>query len=267
MVMHYLNFTLFLLVYTAVHCAAASPSLSWENDHLKKKVSHGVKSVRFIFPFSNKTAKAVSIESIEASCGCTQAKPPVLPWLIEAGTQQSLEVLVNVQGKTGVFTKSLTVVSSLGNNELTTTVEIDNPILREMSPAERERNLFQSKKNRQAIFTGECGTCHAQPTRNKYGPSLYEAACAICHEARHRASMVPDLKSKIKSESAAYWRQWITHGKEGGIMPAFAASEKGPLSGSQISTLVHFLAKPEPETKKRKGVIRSFGTPRSGIKK
>jgi len=266
-VMHYFYFMPFLLVYSAVYCSAASPSLSWENDHLKKKVGHAVKSVRFIFPFSNKTTKTVSIESIEASCGCTQAKPPVLPWLIEAGTQQELEVFVNVQGKTGIFTKSLTVVSSLGNNELTTTVEIDNPVLREMSPAERERNLFQSKKNRQAIFTGECGTCHAEPTKNKYGPSLYEAACGICHEASHRASMVPDLKSKIKSESAAYWRQWITHGKEGGIMPAFAASENGPLSGSQISTLVHFLAKPEPETKKRKGVIRSFGTPRSGIKK
>jgi hypothetical protein len=74
--------------------------------------------------------------------------------------------------------------------------------------------------------------------------------------------MVPDLKGKIKSESAAYWRQWITHGKEGGIMPAFAASEKGPLSGSQISTLVHFLAKPEPKTKKKEKVL--FGV--SGLR-
>ncbi|MBT5928012.1 MAG: DUF1573 domain-containing protein [Verrucomicrobia bacterium] len=260
---------LLILIDSALRCLPVNADLVWESSHLTKVAKHDEESIRFVFPFSNSDSKPITIQTIDASCGCTQANPPVLPWVIEGGTHQELEIIVHIQGKTGQFTKSLNVVSSEGSKELTTSVEIENPVFREMKADERERNLVQSKSDRQAIFKGECGSCHAEPTKGKYGPSLYDAACGICHDAKHRASMVPDLKPKIKTEGADYWRQWITHGKKEGLMPGFAASEKGPLSGSQISTLIHFLAKPESKTESKtgKGVIRSFGVPRSNPSK
>ncbi len=256
---------LFFLFGSITLCLTTRGELSWGEDHLSKKAKHGAKMVLFTFKFSNPNPEPIIIQKIEASCGCTKAKPPQLPWRIIPDSSHELEIEVHIQGKTGVFTKSLTVITSTGIQELTTSVEIENPVLRTMSVAEREQNLMQSEVDRQSIFKGDCGKCHAEPAKNKYGPSLYEAACGICHDAKHRASMVPDLKPKIKTESADYWRQWITFGKKDGIMPAFASTEKGPLSGSQISTLVHYLSK--KETKKKKSVIRSFGVPRSSLRK
>ena len=40
-----------------------------------------------------------------------------------------------------------------------------------------------AKADRQAIFKADCATCHAKPGEGKYGKALYDAVCAICHEA------------------------------------------------------------------------------------
>ena len=64
----------------------------------------------------------------------------------------------------------------------------------------------------------------------------------VCHDAKHRASMVPDLRSPDKSRDADYWRQHITDGIDGTLMPAFAKSKDGILSNEQIESLVKFLA-------------------------
>jgi hypothetical protein len=53
---------------------------------------------------------------------------------------------------------------------------------------------------------------------------------------------VADLKDKIKKESREYWHQWSINGKKGSLMPGFGKSQGGHLSGSQISTLWHYLS-------------------------
>ena len=75
----------------------------------------------------------------------------------------------------------------------------------------------------------------------QFGHDLYLGACAICHDAEHRASMVPDLRESDESRDAAYWREHITDGIEGTLMPAFAKEKQGILSGEQIESLVKFL--------------------------
>jgi mono/diheme cytochrome c family protein len=64
--------------------------------------------------------------------------------------------------------------------------------------------------------------------------------CGVCHLAGHRASMVPDLLVAREPRDAAWWTKWITEGKEGSLMPAFALQQGGPLSRSQIVSLVDF---------------------------
>jgi len=57
---------------------------------------------------------------------------------------------------------------------------------------------------------------------------------------------VPDLRALNHPTDAAYWRQWIAHGREGSMMPAFAESEGGPLNEQQINALVDFMVKAFP---------------------
>ena len=71
--------------------------------------------------------------------------------------------------------------------------------------------------------------------------ALYDAVCGICHAAAHRATMVPDLRHLNHPAGAEHWKTWITHGRTGSLMPAFAASEGGPLSAGQIEALVKYL--------------------------
>ena len=70
-------------------------------------------------------------------------------------------------------------------------------------------------------------------------PSL--AACGICHEGEHRASMVPDLRTLPNATNAEYWKNSITHGKPNSLMPAFAQSQGGFLTDVQIEALVRYL--------------------------
>jgi mono/diheme cytochrome c family protein len=78
--------------------------------------------------------------------------------------------------------------------------------------------------------------------QGKYGKTLYDADCGICHEGEHHASMVPDLHAIKTPTNAEFWRTWIAHGKPGSLMPAFSTAEGGPLTDIQISSLASYLA-------------------------
>ena len=58
--------------------------------------------------------------------------------------------------------------------------------------------------------------------------------------------MVPDLHNLNHSTDRIFWRVWISKGKVGSLMPAFARTEGGPLSDEQIASLVDYLAENVP---------------------
>jgi len=100
--------------------------------------------------------------------------------------------------------------------------------------------------DRQAVFKGDCAKCHAEPTVGKMGHELYVAGCGICHDAEHRAAMVPDLRALKHPTNAEHWRQWITASKPGSLMPAFSQAHDGPLNDEQIASLVNYLTNAMP---------------------
>jgi hypothetical protein len=53
--------------------------------------------------------------------------------------------------------------------------------------------------------------------------------------------MVPDLHALKTPTNYEFWRIWITHGKPGSLMPAFATTDGGPLSDMQIASLASYL--------------------------
>jgi mono/diheme cytochrome c family protein len=114
-------------------------------------------------------------------------------------------------------------------------------ILPPMTDIDRTNNFKLALADRQAVFQGSCIDCHIKRGEGKYGKSLYDADCAICHEGEHRATMVPDLHQLKAVTSPEFWRVWIAHGKAGSLMPAFSNVQGGPLSEEQIDSIAGYL--------------------------
>lgn len=202
-------------------------------------------NVSFTFWVTNTSAAEASIVHTESSCDCTVAKLPSQPWILKAGESGPLGVKMNLMGRHGRVTKEIYVGTSHGGQILA--VHADIPLTpAPFNVSARQRDMMAAKKDRQAVFSGSCAACHALPTVGRVGEALFGRACAICHISEHRAEMVPDLAVLKHSTSADYWRTWITHGKEGTLMPAFAKSAGGILDTNQIESLVEFLLKKYP---------------------
>jgi hypothetical protein len=58
--------------------------------------------------------------------------------------------------------------------------------------------------------------------------------------------MVPDLNNLKVPTNREFWRTWITYGKPGTLMPAFAGSQGGPLTDMQIASLAAYLNAAKP---------------------
>jgi mono/diheme cytochrome c family protein len=115
-----------------------------------------------------------------------------------------------------------------------------------MTDADRERGVAAAKVDRQAVFKGDCASCHIAKGTGKYGKALYDSVCAVCHEAEQRATMVPDLHNLKVSTGGDFWRTWISQGKAGSLMPAFSSAQGGPLSDLQIASLTSYLSQTFP---------------------
>lgn len=223
-------------------------ALVWESPNQNYTVKPGEVTAHFTFKVSNVSSSEAVIDDVKPSCGCTLAKMPGKPWHIAPKESSKMEVLVDLRGKKGVLFKEIGVVSSNSPKLLTIMVNIPESSTNGMTPEQINRIWGRelAATDRQAVFKTECVKCHLVPAFGKSGQALYQVACGICHEAKHRATMVPDLHA-LKTEIAPdYWKNWVTHGKAGTLMPGFAAAEGGPLDNAQINSLVEYLTKAFP---------------------
>ncbi len=200
----------------------------------------------FVFNLTNISAAELTINHVQTSCGCTTAKLPPMPWKIAAGGAGQIPVNMDVRGKSGVVLKTVTLHTDKGLKQLMVKATIQQMDPNLMTPADRERNQLLAKADPQAIFKGDCARCHVEPVIGKVGKDLYTTACGICHDAEHRATMVPDLHNLPNDTSADYWRLMVTLGKPNTLMAAFAQSHGGPLSEMQINSLVEYLVATMP---------------------
>jgi hypothetical protein len=205
-------------------------------------VTNGTLEAHFAFSLTNVSPAEVVVSGLFTSCGCTAAKLPEQPWRLAPGANGQISVTMNLAGKSGTVIKTVTIGSTNGTKLLfVKTVIVPTPLPARLSADERQRNQRIALADRQAVFKDDCARCHVEPSANKAGQALYAAACGICHDAAHRASMVPDLHAISGETSAEFWRNWIAQGKPGSLMPAFALSEGGMLSDAQIKSLVFYL--------------------------
>ena len=228
----------------------SSNSIGWDSDTKTTNVSAGASAAIFTFNFTNVATNAITILNVRPSCGCTTVQLPPLPWKIDPGMNGRIGVRVNLAGKNGALFKTVNVYTDKGSQVLSVKINIALPMMNGFSAtsrpltsvANRMQNLAAARVDRQAVFHGDCVSCHVKPGEGKLGRELYDADCAICHEGEHRASMVPDLHAVPQSTSPEFWRTWIAYGRSHSLMPAFAISEGGPLTDAQIVSLADYLA-------------------------
>ncbi len=219
--------------------------LVWDSEVKDYKAKPGEVEASLSFSVTNLAEHVVAITGVRTSCGCTVAKLPKTPWVLEPDESGKIDVTVDLRGKRGLLTKLVSVDTSVGFKVLT--VRVDVPEIPGMAnQQDRGRNLLIATVDRQAVFKNDCASCHATPTVGKTGAALYAAACGVCHDAEHRATMVTDLRTPKEGRNFDYWRNSIANGKPGSLMPAFAKAMGGPLTDEQITDLAKLLAEGLP---------------------
>lgn len=216
--------------------------LAWDSETKEYTLKPGEIEAHFTFFFTNISSENVLITSAGASCGCTVPKLPPLPWTNAPGAFGEIPVTMNVAGKNGLVIKTVTVNTDKGPKTLTVKANVPPPAVAVPPPMDRNKNQAAALADRQAVFKGDCARCHVTPAVGRKGKDLYDKACGICHEAEHRATMVPDLHALNHDTNPDFWKTWIAQGKPGSLMPGFAMSEGGPLNDAQINSLVQYLA-------------------------
>ena len=238
-----------LVAGRATSFAADTNALVWEAESKDYTSKPGERYADFKFWFTNTSKAEVFIISAQSSCFCTVAKLPSTPWQIVPGTNGSIDVKMDLAGKSGVVTKAVTVDSTAGRKTLLVKTTITPAVsVPGMADADRLKNMQTALADRQAIFKkAECVSCHFDPATGVVdGAQLYKGVCGVCHDSEHRASTVPDLRRLNHPTDAEHWRRWIVYGRAGTMMPAFTKAEGGPLDEKQIEAIVAYLVSTVP---------------------
>jgi cytochrome c553 len=241
----------FTNVYKAIGTSLATNVVVATNTHAVTNKIFWFKSVSQVtsvtqstnvVTLTNSIPAPVTILNVHPSCGCTTAELPPVPWTIPSGSNGQIKLSVNLAGKSGTLFKTVNVTTERGKKDLLLRINIlPPPPAPEMTDAQRQAGIAAAKVDRQAVFKGDCASCHLPKIEGKYGQQLFDAICAICHEAKQRGTMVPDLHNIKDPTNEEFWRAWITAGKAGTLMPAFATSQGGPLNDLQIASLAAYL--------------------------
>ncbi len=243
-VMSFLKFAVVFICASWAATALAGGPLVWQSPSQTNSATPDDVTTQFVFKVRNVSTTEVVIDDLKPSCGCTVAQLPSQPWRIGPKEAGQFAALVDLRGRRGQLFKEIKVISS--NAPETLKLEIDiQPGPQNLTPQMQYRIWGQklAATDHQTVFKKDCVGCHLVPAFGKSGEPLFHTTCGICHEAEHRATMVPDLAALKTEIDTNYWRDWVTHGKAGTLMPGFTATEGGPLDDAQIDSLVKYLTK------------------------
>lgn len=259
----------------------ALTALTWDAEQKESTPTPSQQYANFTFWFTNTSSSEVVINAVRTSCGCTLARLPATPWPVKPGTNGPIEVALDLRGKMGVISKSITVESSAGMKSLIIKVTLPTPgqapVVTALPPqhppmadGDRLANMQKALADRQVVFKdAACAKCHAEPARNVAdGHALYRGVCAVCHDSPLRAAMVTDLKAIRHETDLDYWRHWIRNGKPGSMMPSFAqsAGEGGPLTDAQVEALAAYCQKAFPPLRGTPGGLTPVPTANTSSK-
>ncbi len=119
-----------LVLLLALRLVSAAPDLTalkWDAESKQCAPKPGEVNLAFTFVCTNVSNNEVSITALRTSCGCTVAELPSTPYRLEPGSNVAIHVSMNVAGKYGLVTKSVSVESSAGVKTLLVSANVPDP--------------------------------------------------------------------------------------------------------------------------------------------
>ena len=226
-----------LLPVAAEDKAGKGPVIQFEKKiHDFGQVSSDTK-VGFSWSFRNMGDAPLQIVGTRPQCGCTATVQD--DRLIPPGGSGTLEITFDPAGLSGSIRKSLAVRTN-ERSQRRTLLEI----MATVTPSNRtlEEGAHPATAG-QSLLIGSCAECHAAPAAGHTGAGLYAAVCAVCHGESAGGGLAPSLRERdyLASRSDEELNGYITYGSANPKMPGFSALMGGPLTESQIDSLVDLL--------------------------
>lgn len=153
--------------------------------------------------------------------------------VIQPGKSEQATIEFNPLGKSGEVLEEITVIS---NDPTDPVLKLHIAAQVKHDPGKLTGAQFQS-----IIFSEKCARCHGIPAAgSKSGAGLYAAVCLMCHGG----------PEQLKTRDRAELTRWTAVGDASKGMPGYAHSVGGPLSDSQIQSLVELTASSPPRQDK-----------------
>ena len=92
--------------------APAAGALKCDADLKEYALKPGETSAAFTFVVTNVSNAEGAINRLHTSCGCTVAQLPTTPYKLQPGANVAINVAMDLRGKSGVITKTVTVEST-----------------------------------------------------------------------------------------------------------------------------------------------------------
>ena len=89
--------------------SASANALQFDSKEKTVNVKSGETEAKFVFAVTNVSKEELTIMSVHTSCGCTAAKLPSTPWVLKPGEGGEVGATMNLAGKFGTVTKTVTV--------------------------------------------------------------------------------------------------------------------------------------------------------------
>ncbi|MBL0058164.1 MAG: DUF1573 domain-containing protein [Elusimicrobia bacterium] len=230
----------FLLLFILPVSLWARPKAEFEKTSFDFGVLPQGSTVSYSYPFKNVGNEPLKIESVQTTCGCTAAVSDNS--LVEPGRTAQIQVTFDSRGKMGDTLKQVRVRTN----------DPDHPMNFLTISGRVTPSGHPEVTGPQNLFEGSCSTCHARSSEGKKGENLYMASCAMCHENHRRGGrLIASAADDLSGRPTAALRTSITDGVAGTSMPAFGHAHGGPLSSSQIKSLVRYIHS-QKDAKKRK---------------
>jgi len=192
------------------------------------------------FNLTNQGGETLIIQDAEASCGCTDVK--IEPKSLPPGQTAKLTAKVDTSLKLGPMVKTIDVFS---NDPATPKLRLTLKATVQAPPQLAAHHGGAIKvSNPLKLFEGDCKTCHVDKGVGKSGQALFVADCGMCHGLNGEGGVSPALvfANWGDPEESARLRKVIAYGSpQNPSMPPYAQEKGGPLSETQIDSLVQWL--------------------------
>jgi len=215
-----------------------TPQISFDHDQYDFGLVEEGKKIEHTFKVTNTGNSLLNIKSSFASCGCTV--PKIYKKHLYPHETTDLKVVIDTAMKMGNLTKLVYVISD-DPVHYTTTLKLLLQI--------KDPHIGMGSNIKAKIFSdSHCVSCHVNRGQGRTGRDLFLADCAMCHgfdaQGVTKPSLIgPSLLGPYENPFfKSHIRNVISQGsKTHPSMPGFLKANGGPLSQSQIDSIIVFL--------------------------